>query len=76
MNANSKVHQDHLHANNLSKRNQRRKDQELGKTKQTWEKNIPTKKNIFLYNILNANMFWNTMREPKYKRLKESSRTN
>ena len=29
--------------------------------------NIPTKKNNLVYNILNANMLWNTMREPEYK---------
>ena len=76
MKSNSEDSQDHVHANNLSKGSQWRKSKELGKNrKRTWERTRYANTRKFVFTICKK-VIWNTMREPEYKELEESSRTS
>ena len=66
MKSNFIVCQDHLLANNLLKRNQRRKEKELEATQQS--------EKIYCNNEKMKLLYENTLRELEYKGLKEASR--
>jgi hypothetical protein len=51
MKSNFTVHQDHLHANNLLKRNRRRKEQELEATKKNYIVTMRKMKLLYKYEM-------------------------